>query len=301
MTPPKRILVTCATGNQGRGVVHRSLAAGHYVYAYVRDPTTPTATQLEGLGARLIRGDLGDINALRSATQGMDAVFHTEVQTGDWAGDLQRSTNVIDAARASSTVSTILVSTAIKTGQHESFPGWGPEHPMRQYWLNKHALECRVREAGFQHWTIIRLGHFLQNLRASMSPLTFPGFVDDRVLRVAWKPDTKLPWVDAANVGVVVAKVVSDPEGYTHQEIDLAVEALTVEELAGKLTRHLREEVKVHYLSNEEMDDMTKQGSPVPAAHRWTNEVPGEGAVGKFKELDLTPVDTFLATNASEI
>ncbi|KAI9035716.1 NAD(P)-binding protein [Aspergillus affinis] len=301
MLPPKRILVTCATGNQGRGVVHRSLAAGHHVYAYVRDPTTPAATQLERLGAKLIKGDLGDINALRSATEGIDAVFHTEVQTGDWAGDLQRSTNVIDAARASSTVFTMIVSTAIKAGQHESFPGWGPEHPMRQYWLNKHALESRVREAGFQHWIIIRLGHFLQNLKAPVNALTFPGFVDDRVLRVVWRPDTKLPWVDAADVGIVVAKVVSDPEGYTHQEIDLAVEALTVEELAGKLTRSLGREVKVHYLSNEEVDGMIKQGSPVPAAHRWANEVPGEDAVGKFKDPGLTPVDTFLATNATEI
>ncbi|PLB49067.1 NAD(P)-binding protein [Aspergillus steynii IBT 23096] len=301
MFPPNRILVTCAAGNQGRGVVHRSLAAGHHVYAYVRDPTTPAATQLEGLGAKLVKGDLGDIDALRCATEGIDVVFHTEVQTGDWAGDLQRSTNVIDAARASSTVSTMIVSTAIKVGQHETFPGWGLEHPMRQYWLNKHALESQVREAGFQHWTIIRPGHFLQNLKAPVNALAFPDFVDDRVLRVAWRPDTKLPWVDAADVGIVVAKVVSDPECYTHQEIDLAVEALTVEEVAGKLTRCLGREVKVHYLSDEEVDDMIKQGSPVPAAHKWANEVPGVDAVGKFKELDLTPVDAFLETNATAI
>ncbi|KAJ5657923.1 NAD(P)-binding protein [Penicillium longicatenatum] len=301
MSPQKRVLVTCATGNQGQGVVHHCLAAGHSVYAYVRNPNSPAAIQLEKSGAKLVTGDLDDFEALRLASQGIDTVFHTEVQTGDWAGDLERSNNVIEAARTSATVSNFILSTAIKTGQHESFPGWGPEHPMRQYWLNKHALESRVRDAEYPHWTIIRLGHFLQNLIFPLSAITFPGFKNDRVLRVSWRPDTKLPWVDAGDVGIVAAAAASDPESYTHKEIDLATEALTVEQLGAKLSKALGMDVKVHYLSKEEVEEMIKGGSPVPAAHQWANQVPAGDAAGKIKGLSLTSVDQFLAENANLI
>ncbi|CAL5873968.1 uncharacterized protein PFLUO_LOCUS8253 [Penicillium psychrofluorescens] len=172
---------------------------------------------------------------------------------------------------------------------------------MRQYWLNKHVLESQVREAGFQHWTIVRLGHFLQNLKPPVSAITFPGFVKDRVLRVAWRPETKLPWVDAADVGILVAAAVSDTESYSRKEIDFAAEALTVEQLGAKLSQALGTDVKVHYLSDEEIEAMIKQGSPVPAAHRWANHVPGGDAAGKVKYLSLTSVDKFLAENATLI
>ncbi|KAJ5759393.1 NAD(P)-binding protein [Penicillium odoratum] len=301
MSSHNNILVTCATGNQGRGVVRHCLAAGHRVYAYLRDPTTPAAKDIEQSGATLVQGDLNNVEEVRAAIQGMDAVFHTEVLTGDWAKDLERSIHIIEAARASPTVSCMLVSTSIKTGQHESFPGWGPEYSMRQYWLNKNAIENYVRDAGFQHWTIVRLGHFLQNLKAPVNAITFPGFADDRVLRVAWRPDTKLPWIDAADVGSVVAAAVSDMKKYSGKEIDLAVEALTVEQLAAKLGRTLGANVKVHYLSDEETEDLINLGSPTPAAHQWANQVPGDDAVGRVKGLSLTSVDTFLAQNATQI
>ncbi|PWY88420.1 NAD(P)-binding protein [Aspergillus heteromorphus CBS 117.55] len=338
MSPQKKVLVTCATGNQGRGVVQHCLAADHQVFAYVRDPTTPAATQLAQWGATLVPGDLDDLEALRTAMDGMNSVFLTEVQTGDCTADLQRSKNVIlaaqEAAAAAATVSHVILSTAIKTGQHASFPGWetpasdsdddhARAHPMRQYWLNKHALETRVRAAaaaasasasasssdGFiRHWTIVRPGHYLQNLLPPVNALTFPEFQQDRVLNVAWKPDTKLPWVDAGDVGIVVAAAVADPDRYSHRTVDLAVEALTVEQLAEKIGRVLHEsKVQVRYRSEEEVDEMIRLGSPVAAAHRWANQVPGEDAVGNCQDdlgelaQHLTSVDTFLTAHASRL
>ncbi|RAL03308.1 uncharacterized protein BO80DRAFT_433069 [Aspergillus ibericus CBS 121593] len=94
-----------------------------------------------------------------------------------------------------------------------------------------------------------------------VNALTFPGFEPDRVLRVAWWPETQVPWVDAGDVGIVVAAAIADPERYSHRAIDLAVEALTVEELAGKLGRALRKgeagvpvPVSVQYRSEDEVD-----------------------------------------------
>lgn len=100
---------------------------------------------------------------------------------------------------------------------------------MRQHWLNKHAIESRVREARFQRWTIICLGHFSQHSMTPVSTVTFPVFVNDWILRVGWKPDIKHLWVGAADVSIVAAAAaVSDPESYTHKEIEFVTEALTV-------------------------------------------------------------------------
>lgn len=58
------------------------VAAEHSVYSYIRNSNSPVAIQLEKFGAKLITGDLGDVEALRLASQDVDTVFHTEVQTG---------------------------------------------------------------------------------------------------------------------------------------------------------------------------------------------------------------------------
>lgn len=84
-----------------------------------------------------------------------------------------------------------------------------------------------------------------------MSAITFPGLANDRVLRVAWRPGTKLPGVDTADVGIVAAAAVSDPGSYTNEEIDLAIEALTLERLDAKLSKALGIDVKLYYLSDE--------------------------------------------------
>ncbi|KAJ0415831.1 NAD dependent epimerase/dehydratase [Aspergillus carlsbadensis] len=332
MSPPKKILVTCATGNQGRGVVQHCLAAGHTVFAYVRDPTTAAAAQLAQRGAILVQGDLGDLDALRAATRGMDAVFLTEVKTRDAAGDLQRSINVIVAAQAAVTVSHLIVATAITTGQHGSFPWWAEAdsltqpHPMREYWLNKHALETRVREAAesasdpsggntIRHWTILRPGHFLQNLLQPISSFVFPGLAEDRALRVGWRPETQIPWVDAGDVGMVAAAAVADPERYSHRAIDLAVEALTVQEVAARIGRALAlrgteaasVQVQVQCRSESELDEMIRAGDRVAASHQWANGVRGGDVVGRSREElgalagELNSVDAFLAAHAERI
>ncbi|GKZ73089.1 hypothetical protein AnigIFM63309_003138 [Aspergillus niger] len=309
---PKSILVLSATGNQGRGVVQHCLSAGHSVSAYVRNPASSAAVQLAEQGATLITGDLDDLESLRTATQNVDAVFFTEVQTGNRELDLKRMENVILAAQESSTISHIILSTALKTGQHESFPGWeGGAHPMKEYWLQKHALENRVREAAAAknggRWTIIRPGHFLQNLLPPVRDFMFPGFKEERVLRVAYRAGTELPLVDARDVGIVVAAAVKEPERFSSKAVDVAVEVVTVEQLAGKIGKVVGEEVKVEFLDDEVVDGMIKEGHLGAASSRWADEVPGGDGVSNCREElgplaeGLTSVDAFLKENGKEI
>ena len=67
-----KILVTGATGFLGLHLVEKLLAAGHHVRALARSrPTHPVLQRTE-----YIQGDLKDREAVRTALQGVDAVYH---------------------------------------------------------------------------------------------------------------------------------------------------------------------------------------------------------------------------------
>ncbi|GAA4531441.1 NmrA family NAD(P)-binding protein [Nonomuraea ferruginea] len=63
------ILVTGATGNVGRPLVERLLAAGHRVRALTRDPARANLPE----GARAVAGDLADAGSLAAAFEGVTA------------------------------------------------------------------------------------------------------------------------------------------------------------------------------------------------------------------------------------
>lgn len=69
-----KILVTGATGKVGSRFVPRLLAKGYDVSILVRDAAK--ASELTGLGAKPITGDLYDAGTLPPAVAGMDAVIH---------------------------------------------------------------------------------------------------------------------------------------------------------------------------------------------------------------------------------
>ena len=69
-----KYFLTGATGFLG-GVLARQLrAAGHEVYASIRD--VKKASELKSLGVRLFTGDVTDKESLRAAMQGVDGVYH---------------------------------------------------------------------------------------------------------------------------------------------------------------------------------------------------------------------------------
>ena len=69
-----RIFVTGATGFIGTELVKELLAAGHAVRGLVRSDAG--AEQLQAAGAEVHRGNLQDLDSLRSGAEGMDAVVN---------------------------------------------------------------------------------------------------------------------------------------------------------------------------------------------------------------------------------
>lgn len=69
-----RIFITGATGFIGGHVAEKLRARGDDVVALVRSPEK--ASKLRDLGVELVEGDLSDVDTMKSAMQGADAVIH---------------------------------------------------------------------------------------------------------------------------------------------------------------------------------------------------------------------------------
>ena len=96
-------LVTGGTGMVGSALVERLVAEGSVVRALVRDMAA--AAWLADLGARLVPGDLENVESLREATAGCDLVFHAAAALGPFGtyepyriGNVVGTANVVEAA-----------------------------------------------------------------------------------------------------------------------------------------------------------------------------------------------------------
>jgi nucleoside-diphosphate-sugar epimerase len=69
-----RVCITGGTGFVGNALVKRLLAGGAQVRALAR--SSPRADALEAAGAEVVRGDLGDADAIARAVQGAEIVYH---------------------------------------------------------------------------------------------------------------------------------------------------------------------------------------------------------------------------------
>ncbi len=75
-------LVTGGSGFLGSHLVEALVARNEGVRVLLR--STSNITQLEGLGVELVTGDLNDIQSLKSATQGIDRIYHCAARATDW-------------------------------------------------------------------------------------------------------------------------------------------------------------------------------------------------------------------------
>ncbi len=147
------ILVAGATGLLGRKLTRLLLAGGNQVRAMTR--IVAHADELKSYGARPVRADLRDPDALEFAVRGMRAVVasaHGMLGRGDASSDAidyEGHRNLIDAAKAAGVEHFVYVSVL----------GASVSHPI-DFWRNKARVERYLADSGLTY-TVIRPTAFM--------------------------------------------------------------------------------------------------------------------------------------------
>lgn len=150
-----RILVTGGGGFLGRHIVAQLLERGDEVTTIARGDYPA----LRAAGARTLRGDLCELDACLEGVTGQDAVIHTAAHVGMWGaredfwrGNVQSTSNLIDACRAKGVGRLVFTSTPSVTfdgtdacGADNTLPY--PAHFMTHYPETKAEAERLVLEA----------------------------------------------------------------------------------------------------------------------------------------------------------
>ncbi|MDI5980552.1 NmrA/HSCARG family protein [Amycolatopsis magusensis] len=284
------VLVTGATGRQGGATARALLAAGIPVRALVRDTTTGRAKAVEALGAELVTGDLHDRDSVVRAARGARAVFSVQMagltEKGfDFAGEVVQGVNLIEGAKAAGVPQFVHTSVS-GAGQHTEAPGWaeGRWAAMEPTLGAKSAIQDRLREAGFPHWTLLKPAFFMENFLPSMAFL-FPRGIDGGLVSVV-KPATHLSLVAVEDIGKAAAAAITTPERFDGVELELASDYLSMTEIADVLSRVLGTPLSAPEMTEEEAFAAGMPG--MGASHEWLN-VAGQPARPEFaRELGLS-------------
>lgn len=295
--------VTGATGAQGGATARHLLKAGFKVHAIARDPSSKSAIELQRLGVNIFLGDFDNIPAIKAAVEGVAAVFlNVSPNVSDTKREVIHAQNIVDAAIASGTVTSLVYSSVTMTGKHEDFPNWGPDYPLAWYWLNKAAIESMVRQSGIEYWTILRPAKLMNCYHQPIVSYMFPELVDRRVLLTAYKPDTAMTLLDPNDVGKFAAAAITQPLAFHMHEIDLGVESLTPAETTQELSRVSGKDIDLEFYSEGEAKEIAPRNLKI-YAELWANEV---GYQVDFRELEryairLTKFSEYLDNHREEV
>ena len=149
--------VTGGSGFIGGRLIRRLVADGVAVRALARSESS--AAKVEALGARAVRGDLDDVDAMASGAEGCNLAFHLAAHVAEWGpleeferGNVGGTRNAVEASRRAGVAKFVHCGTeaAILAGQ--ALHGADETEPLRPdspapYSATKARAEALVREA----------------------------------------------------------------------------------------------------------------------------------------------------------
>ncbi len=205
--PERTVVVTGATGKQGGAVARELLRRGFRVRAITRDPSKAAAVALRELGAEVLRGDLDDVESLRSALESAHGAFSVQnFWEAGYEREVAQGTALAELAKEVGVAH--FVYSSVGSAQRET----GLAH-----FESKWKIEERIRELELPY-TIFRPVFLMDNwesppLRSSILAGT---------LALPLDPDRELQQIAVRDVGVFVAMAFADRASWLGRELDIA-------------------------------------------------------------------------------
>jgi uncharacterized protein YbjT (DUF2867 family) len=271
------ILVTGATGNQGRTVARHLLQLGRFkVRAMVRDENKPAAQALKQAGAELVKGDFNDRASLDRAVEGAYGVFSIQDFREGAEVEISQGKAIADAAKASG-IEHFVYSSVGSAERSTGIPHFDSKFQVEEY----------IRSIGLPH-TILRPVFFFYNYNG-MLPM-----VKNGTLPQPLSPDTKLQQLSEEDYGKMVAEVFERPADFANRAIEAASVEMTMPEIAAAFSRVLGRKVEYQQIPFEAFEQQA--GEEVTLMYRWFENV---GYSADFAQLKrdfstLTDFESYL-------
>jgi uncharacterized protein YbjT (DUF2867 family) len=262
---PSTIFVVGATGAQGGAMARALLRNNWVVHALVRDPSSSASQTLKSQGASLFKGDWDDLPALQAAATGCTGVFLNLFPSfEDAEAEVRHAQNILAASKRAG-IAHVIYSSAIGVDRHESFFKADPESFLGNYFRSKRAIEEEVQTGGYETWTILRGVTFMSNFLIPSASFMFPELTAEGRLVSAYTPDTKILLVDPEAIGGFGFAAFSNPQKFGGKDIDIAAEALGVQQMATLMEKVSGKKIEVRFRTEEEVEAL-KGANPIIAS-----------------------------------
>ncbi|KAI1750035.1 NmrA family protein [Xylaria castorea] len=228
-------LITQATGNQSQWVMTHLLAAGAKVHAIVRDPSKKLPEVLNHPGVTVFKGESVNFDDVFRAAQGCAGVFLNTFP--DPRVELQQAKTILEASKKAG-LKSVVASTVMATGEKAMWDDAVTEKAnLGDYFRSKFAVEDAVHTGCLEAWTVLRpafchFDYYLPSCQHNFARLATHGELDH-----FYNDGARMPQTDASDIGKYAAAALQDPAKFAGQEIDVASENLTIEEVRDILVR----------------------------------------------------------------
>ena len=234
------VAVTMATSRQGAGVVKELSKTNKYkIRAITRNIKSSKALEIASLSnVELVKGDLMDPGSLKEAFEGVDVIFGNTTPTKGWklfrgsivrSYELEQGRNLINEVKKAYTKGQLnhfifsSISKAKDPLKNDPAPG---------HFSSKWDLEEYINKLNLNHiTTVLRPVSYFENFESKLPGYTiskkiFPGIVGKNF---------KWQTIAVEDIGKWVRGIMSKPEKYKNQSINIAGEELTGHEMAMTL------------------------------------------------------------------
>lgn len=257
------ILVTGATGNQGRAIARHLLQGGKFkVRAMVRDENKPAAQALKQAGAELASGDFNDRTSLDRALQGVYGVFSIQDFRDGVETEIRQGSAIADAAKAAG-IQHFVYSSVGSADRNTGIPHFESKFQVEEY----------IRSIELPY-TILRPVFFFYNYNGMRS------MIEAGTLFQPLSPETKLQQLSEEDYGAMVAEVFERPADFMKREIEVASVDMTMPEIAAAFSQVLGKNVAYQQIPFEAFEQQA--GEEVTVMFRWFENV---GYIANFAEL----------------
>ncbi|KAI0119790.1 NAD(P)-binding protein [Daldinia grandis] len=293
-------LVTLATGQQGRATIAALLKGGAKVHAVVRDPIKPAARELESQGVVLFKGSNDDTDVFRNAAKGCKGIYLNLVSWPDNLDPGRQAADILKVCKEAG-IEHVVASTSGWVGSKDKWDTpLNTSEWLKGFCKNDALVEDAVRRSGIKYSTIIRPFWFHSNYLPPLVEVLYPGLVEKGELVHSFKPGVVFPHINVDDIGRFAAMALFDPVTFDGEEIELASQNPTIEDIAEAFRKATGKRITVRVRAPEETDE----ANPILAWQRWANAVDltvdTEALERKYK-FRFTTLEEFLIQEKARI